>query len=213
VAILPEYVIPVNLGVSADILTGLVSGELVRHNGVVRNTAGEIVTHLKEVAPDGSEAGESLAQFAQPINAKIVIGTLVVVAVAAGGTALFWRRKRQKEASTQAASCATTYNATLVRYLAAIRNQTLDQEVIDELVDALDDVLAMAGTIDVEIVVGPSGIQELLAVVADYTRELAIANEQAQPDIEMDDRSSFLSPVTELRQYLITQREILDRAA
>jgi hypothetical protein len=51
---------PVNFHIPPDIQSGLASGDLIRYGGVVRDGAGQLVKHLKEVPL--SESGRDAAQ-------------------------------------------------------------------------------------------------------------------------------------------------------
>lgn len=102
-------VVQVPLYVEPEIYKGLLSGDLIRHGGVIRDTAGHIIKHLAD-APMKKEAAEQAVQVAQKAgkldkvidvlkaNKKtVIIGTAVAAMVAIGtGICVHYQNKKVK---------------------------------------------------------------------------------------------------------------------
>ena len=107
---------------------GLATGEFVRYGGVVRDGAGHIVTHLKEVpTPKLDKAIRVARKFAEANKVALVAGT--VAAAALGGTAVAVfavKRKKVKKAELR-------LQTALSAYMRAIVSQKMNLVVIDGL--------------------------------------------------------------------------------
>ncbi|MEV7549377.1 hypothetical protein AB0N89_07120 [Amycolatopsis sp. NPDC089917] len=102
-----------------EIEARLLAGELNRYGSVVRDTAGRIVVHLKEISlPEPN--GDVVEAAARLLNKPIVIAGFATLAVV--GTAVTIARKR-KQALPE---CAKNDNESRRVYLAVVRDQSLD---------------------------------------------------------------------------------------
>ena len=182
--------IQVNLDIPPEIDAGLVSGDLIRIGGVVRDRTGNIVKHLKEV-PSPATSREAVGRVA--VNLKrpwAFITATALSAAAVGAAALIAARKRNQTGEPKMPECVEKYNASLRAYLEAVREGSLDAGIISQLISDLDAVEAYSGN-DSIIVDFSTGQSETLAnLVVDYTRKLGTA--RAAPSTSRAGRSGRL---------------------
>jgi hypothetical protein len=162
----PTFFIP------SEIEAGLLNGDLIRYGGVVRNTAGHIVTHLKEIsAPTPNE--DAVGATARMLKKRVVIAGLATLAVTGTATAVVAIVRTRKRALPE---CVKNYNDSLRAYLEAVRNQSLDAEIIDRLIADLDAVKAYSKNGNITVDFSTEQSETLVQVVVDYTGQLAQAN-------------------------------------
>jgi hypothetical protein len=164
---------PANFYIPPVIQAGLDADVLFRFGGVVRNSQGHIVKHLKEmpVTPEAQEAAARRLVASLKDHKGVVLFGLTAAGAAVGGVAYLSARKR-KEAQAR----VDRYDASLKAYLEAVRAGTLDAGTVTRLIRDLDAVRAMAekGTITVDFSTEPSAT--LVNLVVEYTKQLAEAN-------------------------------------
>ena len=208
---IPLVKIPVLFQIPPEIAQGLASGEFIRHGGLVRDSAGQIVAHLKEIGSEFTKSNPDLARAVKSRGGIVVGGMLLIVFVAAGsGTALWRSWKRKAQTSKRVVSCVNSYNEALVGYLAAIQDQTLIGDVVNRLVASLEDLVLIGEEVGDRVVVTSDG---LLEFVVGFTKTLAEANSVSPPELEIMDESEPQAAVVEMRLCLLAQREILNREA
>lgn len=111
---------------------GLRAGELVRHGGVIRNTSGHIVSHLKEVPtckPD--KALQAVCQFTKAHKTALILTILVILALGMITLVLKLIRRRKIQQASERLDTA------LSSYFRAIINQSMNMETITEFDRAL----------------------------------------------------------------------------
>lgn len=207
-------VVPIYVDIPDDILAGLVTGDLMRFGTVVRDSK-EIIAHLPEVdrLPEADESLASTAHGSALGNEKLLIG-LGIAAVAAAGTALtFYLIKRRRRSKSEIPTCVASYNASLVAYLAAVQDGTLDAGLVDRMISALEAVKEEtdSGNMTIELSVQQS--EALIGMFATYIRMLAEANSLEVGEILESTPPLEVSPIVDLRRYLEAQREIFRRSA
>lgn len=205
-------VIQTALVIPDDIVSRLLTGELVRHGGVVRDQASmQIVTHLKDVSPiDGVEAAR--ASIAKILRNPVLIGLGVVAVAATAGAKAYLVTRKTKAAQPELPTSVESYSASLAAYLEAARHGTLDAEIIERLIADLDAVKAESdsGTITIEF--SPEQSETLVGIVADHTRTLAEANQLELSNLP-EPANAQGATIIELRPYLEVQRELFSREA
>ncbi len=177
-----------------DIAIGLASGMYRRIGGVVRYAVGankgQIVKHLDPVSlPNGQEATLSIVEKALEFgkqNKKLMIGAIVVVGVATAGGSIYAGVTMHKRSIFQNA-----FN----KYINAIRTGELSLEIIEGLEVALENMKTVK--------MKTSELSILVGYFREYTLKLAENNNVNIEIIETD------IPVIDLRQYLETQKKIL----
>ncbi|MFI6098149.1 hypothetical protein ACIA8G_21525 [Lentzea sp. NPDC051213] len=199
----PTFFIP------PEIEAGLLTGDLIRCGGVVRNTAGRLVTHLKEIsAPKPNE--DAVEAAAWMLKKPVVIAGLVTLAVVGTATAAVAIVRKRKRALPE---CVKNYNDSLRAYLEAVRNQSLDAEIIDRLIADLGAVKAYSENGNITVDFSTEQSETLVQVVIDYTRQLAQANSIDLDESPESTPTSTDAPVVDLRRYLEVQRRIFNDAA
>ncbi|MEA5053259.1 MAG: hypothetical protein VB093_07440 [Propionicimonas sp.] len=200
----PTFYIP------PDIAAGLLSGEFIRYGGVVRDTAGRLVTHLKEVSipkPSEEAAAAAFSLLRKPV---VLITTAVVGVVAAGVAAVVVVSGRRKRAMPE---CVKSYTESLHTYLEAVRSKHLDAEIIDRLIADLDAVKEYSETAKITVDFTTEQSETLVRLVVDYTRQLAAANAVELNEPQDQAPVSGDGVVVNLRHYLEVQRRIFNEAA
>jgi hypothetical protein len=193
------------------IAAGLLTGDLTRWGGVVRDTAGHIVAHLDEIpAPKPNDAVGAAAAWV-PTRPVVVAGlaTVVVVGSVSAAVAIVCRRRRRRGLP----DCVKNYNASLLAYLEAVSHQSLKAEIIDRLIADLDGLKAYSKNSNMTLGFSVEQSEALVQVVIDYTRQLAQANSIDLGELPESTPTSTNASVIDLRRYLESQRRIFTCAA
>lgn len=197
-----------------DIAVGLLTGDFIRFGGVVRDTAGRLVTYLKEVPPPDKAVAEGAKRAAMTLrNPWVVVGVGVLTLVAVSGGVVLAQKKRRKNAEPIVPDCVQDYTQSLHAYLDAIQAGELDADIVDRLVTDLDAVIAYGEGVDTTVAFSSDQLATLTRVVLEYTTELAKANDFK---LDGDGRPSVIADeddVLDLRRYLELQRQIFRAAA
>ena len=200
-----------------EIALGLASGEYVQYGGVVRDAAGHIVKHLEpaDVSNDVNKATQVAAQAIQLAkeNKKTAIGVLAVAGVAAAGGAVYAgvTHLQHKKEERSRKTAMDDFNAAFSEYLKALGNSELTVEKIDELENAIS---ALSGsekgcTIEIE----SEQFKSLVKSVRDYTERLSKANSAKSSNVVFKLFEKKPNDISDLKECLATQREILTQAA
>lgn len=203
------------LDIPDDVFARLLTGEYVRDGGVVRDLAGRLVKLLDDASPvaDAQEAARASIAKALTHPKSVAIGLgVVAVAASAGGVAFLTARKK-KAAKPELPTCVENYNASLTAYLETARNGNLDAGIIDRLIADLDAVMEESDSSKITIDFSPEQSETLVGIVADYTRNLAGANQLELSDLQQQAPDSESGAIIDLRRYLEIQGRIFDGAA
>lgn len=204
----PTFDIPV------EIAGGILSGDFIRHGGVVRDTAGRLVAHLKESPTPGKSAEEVAKRAALRFNnpwGVIAVGALTLVAV--GGGVVLAVKKRGNEAEPTVPECVQSYILSFRAYLEAIRSGSLDAGSIDRLSTDLDAVIAHGEEGDTTVAFSPEQLATLTQFVLEYTDELAKVNDVELDEVEVTIENAEVGPMVDLRRNLEAQRRIFGEVA
>ncbi len=187
----------VAFAIPARIEAGLATGELVRYGGVVRDGAGHIVMHLKEVpTPQFDKALASARAFAKANKTTLIVGTVATAAI--GGTAIAvstMKRMKINKADRQ-------FQAAMSAYFKAIVAQDMNAKVIDELDRSLGELRALTGKSTTDLIEG-----DVLDSLIDYSRNFIVHN--APAEFEQVELGQLVS----LEDYLAEQKKIFDQAS
>jgi hypothetical protein len=195
-----------------EIEAGILSRDLVRYGGVVRNLSGQIVKHLDEVelrAGDEKTAAGVAALLKKP---RVLIPTLAVAAAAVGGISFASARRRKLAVVPESVE---RYNASLRAYLEAVQEGRLDAGIIDLLISDLDAVVAYSERNGSDICLDFSTEQAaiLVKLVVDSTKQLAEANSVDLRELHEKPPASDGGAVVDLRRHLEMQKKIFADAA
>ena len=197
---------PVNFEIPAEIAKGLASGDLVRFGGVVRDSAGHIVTHLKEVPAAVERTKGAIERAAGKLGGNriafaVCTGTLVVAAATAGTIAVMRARKLER--------IEARYIAALGVFLKGIRDGNLEKDNIDELIAALDVVTEQSVGKRLQLNSANADFQALVETVTSYSQALADANQPTAVAIEsIEEASEDEFKIVTLRRQLDYQRRL-----
>jgi hypothetical protein len=202
---------------------GLISGALFRNGSVVRVAdTGRIFKLLDEIPNSvGQERGaQAVAQLAKKLkDPRVVVAALVVGTVAVVGITV-WKKRDHEVAEAKVddtpavPECVHRYNASLAAYIEAIRDARLSLELLDRVLadlDAVKDYEDPDGGIVLDF--STEHAAALLNIVADFTRQLAEANDIDLAEAPQDSPGSEPSVINSLRRYLEVQRRIFTDAA
>lgn len=204
---------------------GILIGKYVREGSVVRDAlSGRIVQLLKE-APDTGDVVVKVTAAAtarmrwMPSKPAIIVTAVAVTAVVVTGVTVHAVKKQAKQDVTMP-DCVRDFNASWGKYLDAIREQRLDMETIDQLINDFDAVRRYSSGDGNSIMRDLSKKEgEPLVFVADYTRKLAEENNANVSDLQEHEDEHEQSPesgneiVADLRRNLAIQRKIFGDAA
>lgn len=227
----------VELEVPDDVYMALLNGDLIRRGGVVRDAAGQIVIHLKEVGVVDEEAGKAVAakaaamakqnkalikqnqQFAERAamlakqNKVILIGVgVVAAAVAVGGAIAHVVKGCKKKEDELLSEVESSFNAAMKAYLDSLRGGELNEVALAEVIANVDAVKngLDGGTLTIDFTDGQ--LDALVAMLKDYTERLAKANKVELMDPPASYSTEEASNVILLRHYLGEQQRILKAA-
>ena len=195
-----------------EIEAGILSRDLVRYGGVVRNLSGQIVKHLDEVELRAGDEKAAVGVAALLKKPQVLIPTLAVAAAAVGGISFASARRRKLAVVPESVE---RYNASLRAYLEAVQEGRLDAGIIDLLISDLNAVVAYSERNGSDICLDFSTEQAaiLVTLVVDSTKQLAEANSVDLRELHEKAPASDGGAVVDLRRHLEMQKKIFADAA
>lgn len=194
-----------------DIMTKLLTGEYRRIGGIVRYAVephkGQIVKHLKPVNLKAVEQAQGIGakalQFAKNNKKGIIIGGIIAGTTAAGGF-IYYKVKIHESA------VVTRFQTTLWAYIAEIRKENLELDVIDDLMTVLDELKTHKDYERFKIELYTEDLDVLVGRIYDYTIRLAENN-----NIELTEQEHCRTDnsILNLQNYLRIQKRIFEAAA
>lgn len=211
------YVQQVAFDIPAGIAKGLVAGDLTRYGGIVRNSAGQIVKHLKEVPISPAEEG-ALKQAVQKAMSlakgkkEILIPVIFITGAFLIGGVIYSavKDKEKKEAQRNAVK---NFNARLTNYLNALRSESLTLDEVSNLQSAISELEAVLGGGDLTIEIPGEQFTALITAIVDYTSRLAEANDNTLNSDDISVEGNEKSGLKLLSNCLAVQRHIFENAA
>ena len=188
---------------------GIDNGTLIRFGGVVRNKAGHIVKHLKETSvskADNNASKNQIMEFAKK-NKYFLIGTVIVTAVAAGVTYVVIRNKKNEDVKIP--KCVADFNESFLEYVESIRNGAVNEEKIDRVLIALEEIKKNHENGNINITFSIENVSLLLVMVRKYTIKFAEANAFEMVEDDCDKENEIGS----LQHYLKIQKEVFERCS
>lgn len=193
-------VIQIPFEMPLEIQKGIESGNLIRYGGVIRDKAGQIVQHLKEApVPISDEKAVRATKYSK----YFLIGTIIVTAIA-GITYIVIKDKKNKE--TKIPKCVADFNQAFIAYLDAIKQGTVNERKISEVIHALEEIKNSQDKGDIDLVLSVENIDLLIEMVRNYTSELAKANSFSIPEDSCDIEDKIIN----LQHYLEIQKQIFE---
>lgn len=188
---------------------GIDDGILIRFGGVVRDQAGHIVKHLKEVPipeADGNINQGNIMAFAKK-NKYLLIGTVIVTAVAAGVTYVVVRNKKNQK--VRIPKCVADFNESFMEYVDSIKKGAVSEEKIDRVMTALEEIKKNQENGNINITFSIENANLLLDMVRNYTIKFAEANSFEILEDAFDKENEIGS----LQRYLKIQKRVFERCA
>ncbi len=193
--------------IPAAIQKGIDKGIFFRFGGVIRDQAGHIVTHLKEVElPKPESSSKKMLEFAKN-NKYILIGTAIATAVAATITYVVVKNKKNEEIKVP--KCIVDFNEAFMAYIDAIKNKTVSEDKIDAVMSALDEINKNQNEGKLDITFSVENASLLIDMVKSYTVSFAKANSFNLLESDCDDTNEIIS----LQRYLNIQKQIFAKCA
>ena len=191
------------------IQNGIDNGTLIRYGGIVRDQAGKIVKHLDEVPipkADSNAQQNSIISFAKN-NKYLLIGTVLVTAIAAGITYVVVKNRKNQEVKIP--KCVADFNKSFILYIDSIKNGTVTEKKIDRVMAALDEIKKHQDNGNIQITLSIENVSLLLDMVRDYTIKFAEANSFKMPE----DISDSENVIYNLQHYLKIQKDVFEKCA
>ena len=191
------------LDIPPEIVDGLAAGIMTRSGSVVRNSAGQIVAHLKETEPGSDRVADKMAKAAaaawRTTHGKVVI----IGCVSFLGARLWVLGKERYERKQKSQQLIDEFNTACSSYLNVARQAVLNVDVIHDLSEVTKRIQELPSK---ERPVFSPQIVDLFVVISCV---LAEANNVGWNPIESTDDDLFARLVYSLE----TQRQIFDNAA
>ena len=200
--------------VPVEIAKGIAAGDLIQYGGIVRDTAGHIVKHLKPVQQVAEENAMNVlgaAVAAAKANKKLAIGIGAAAALFAAGGVIVHKVKRDKGSAVVEHDSAT-FNEALSAYCNAIQEGTMTQELIDNLILEIDK-LASEPDDEITIRISKKQLSALSDMMYDYSVALSEANGFSSEVVVRPADSTTEDALSGFRDCLIYQKEIFEKAA
>ncbi len=187
-------VVPVNVCVPDDIYEDILNGTLELY-GLVKDGEHKIRKHL----PTVKNAAETGAKKAFEIikahkGASIVVGSVIAVGTGVAITASCISYSKKKKD-------IVFFNECLESYYTSIKEGTLNNEIIDDLIHSLDILEEKR----ISIKMSPNKLSAIIFSVFDYTNKLAEANNQKVKLSKPKKKDNLI----DIREYLEIQKDII----
>ena len=194
-----------------DIMTKILTGEYRRIGGIVRYAAGpkkgRIVKHLDPVDLKAAEQIKDIRpkvlQFTSNNKKKLMIGGMIVVAMAAGSY-IYYKVK------THEAAVVTEFRAALREYIAEVRRGNVEVDTIDVSLATLDNLKKCKDYEQYKITLSAEDLDILVNRIFKYTLKLAADNkiELTEEELRQSDNT-----ILNLKNYLTIQKRIFKETA
>ena len=191
------------LDVPPEIVDGLAAGIMTRSGSVVRNSAGQIVAHLKETELGSDRVADKMAKAAAAAW-RTTHGKVVIIGCVSFLSARLWvLGKERYERKQKSQQLIDEFNAACSSYLNVARQAVLNVDVIHDLSEVTKRIQELPSK------ERPVFSPQIVDLIEEHTRELAEANNVGWNPIEATDDDLFARLVYSLE----TQRQIFDNAA
>ena len=198
-----------------DIATGLATGLYQRIGSVVRYAVGpnkgRIVKLLKpidlKVAEEAQGIGDKAIQFVKEHKK----GTLITVAAAAvvGTGAFVYSKVKNHEPKV-----VTEFRTALRVYIDAIREGNMDIDIINNTMDALEELKQHKNYEKISIQLATEDLEVLVGRIYEYTIKLAKDNDVELPEDELrTSQAKTVGTIINLQNYLKAQKRTFETTA
>ncbi len=191
-------VVPVNVCVPDDIYENILNGTLELY-GLVKDREHKIRKHLPTVQ-NAVETGtqKALEIIKEHKDTSIVIGSVLAIGTGIAVTiSCVSNSKKKKDIKF--------FYESLERYYSSIKDGTLNNEIIDNLIHSLEILQEKKTTIKMS----PSKLSAIVFSIFDYTNKLAEANNQKIILPKPKKKDNIIS----IREYLEVQKNIISNVS
>ena len=198
-----------------DIATGLATGLYRRIGSVVRYAVGpnkgQIVKHLKPIDLKVAEEAQGIGVKALQFVKEHKKGTIITVAAAAivGTGAFVYSKVKNHEPKV-----VTEFRTALRVYIDAIREGNMDIDIINNTMDALEELKQHKNYEKISIQLATEDLEVLVGRVYEYTIKLAKDNDVELPEDELRaSHAKTVGTIINLQNYLKAQKKIFEATA
>ena len=198
-----------------DIATGLATGLYRRIGSVVRYAVGpnkgQIVKHLKPIDLKVAEEAQGIGVKALQFVKEHKKGTIITVAAAAivGTGAFVYSKVKNHEPKV-----VTEFRTALRVYIDAIREGNMDIDIINNTMDALEELKQHKNYEKISIQLATEDLEVLVGCVYEYTIKLAKDNDVELPEDELRaSHAKTVGTIINLQNYLEAQKRIFEATA
>lgn len=198
-----------------DIATGLATGLYRRIGSVVRYAVGpnkgQIVKHLKPIDLKVAEEAQGIGVKALQFVKEHKKGTIITVAAAAvvGTGAFVYSKVKNHEPKV-----VTEFRTALRVYIDAIREGNMDIDIINNTMDALEELKQHKNYEKISIQLATEDLEVLVGRIYEYTIKLAKDNDVELPEDELrTSHAKTVGTIINLQNYLKAQKRIFEATA
>lgn len=198
-----------------DIATGLATGLYRRIGSVVRYAVGpnkgQIVKHLKPIDLKVAEEAQGIGVKALQFVKEHKKGTIITVAAAAivGTGAFVYSKVKNHEPKV-----VTEFRTALSVYIDAIRKGNMDIDIINNTMDALEELKQHKNYEKISIQLATENLKVLVGRIYEYTIKLAKDNDVELPEDELRaSHAKTVGTIINLQNYLKAQKRIFEATA
>ena len=198
-----------------DIATGLATGLYRRIESVVRYAVGpnkgQIVKHLKPIDLKVAEEAQGIGVKALQFVKEHKKGTIITVAAAAvvGTGAFVYSKVKNHEPKV-----VTEFRTALRVYIDAIREGNMDIDIINNTMDALEELKQHKNYEKISIQLATEVLEVLVGRIYEYTIKLAKDNDVELPEDELrTSHAKTVGTIINLQNYLKAQKRIFEATA
>lgn len=198
----------VTFNIPSEIEKGLEEGTLFRYGGVIRDTKGAIVMHLKE-EPVPKTKENVILDFAKK-NKYIIIGTAVVTALAAVTAGIVYvvvKNKRNEDEEVPV--FIADFNKAFEQYLNSIKSASVSEDDVNNVVCLLKEIQKNQENGIISIDFSIENLNTLVDAIKDYTIKLSNANSFEITQLNDDNKDK----IAQLQLYLEIQKQIFEKSA
>lgn len=202
-------VIQVPMDMSEKAIQGILTGNMIRTGGVVRDSTGQIVEHLRDVSE--SKSGKegvirSVLKSASKNKSTVAVGIATVAVI---GSVAFWSVSKIRKNKTDETSLNEDLSKAINEHMSLAVQGKLNINAISNLKNILEEVRKLDGSS--KIIISVKQLQELIGYISKYTQELAEANNFK---IDFENKiNNFDDTLLKLNSYLEIQENLFKEAA
>lgn len=205
-------IVQVPLDVPDDIYAGVINGSL-ELMGLVKDRQHKVRKHIARAnVPKVKKAAQApKADVLQVVKEHkvVAIGVAVGAAVIGAGAYAFHSIKERKKNAAE--ERVASFQKALKEYLKASKKSKLNAKVVDNLLNALEELEKKKLGKDIELTIPASQLTTLIFSIFTYTQSLAEANSF---DVKIaKPKAGTKGNIISLKSYLEIQKQILESAA